>query len=139
MLPAEAPKSAAASSATTKAVGSAGFAQSNTGMGGMGGMGGGGAMGMGGMEGMMNGMGLGSAMAAGRGAMGDMAGTAEKGPELKTMVRTDFKIEFVWQPPNPTPKPEDLAKLVGEITQEAQRRGGKVQGCGQRSRSMRRH
>ena len=31
------------------------------------------------------------------------------------MTRTDFKIDFIWQPPNPAPKPENLAALTTEI------------------------
>ena len=114
MLAAEKPKSAAGTGTGSGRLGggggSEGFAGANSGMGG--------GMGMG-MEGMMGGLGGGSQAAAGRGNLageGGVAGAAaEKGPELKTLTRTDFKIDFIWQPPNPAPKPEDLATLTTEI------------------------
>ena len=114
MLAAEKPKSAAGAAAGSGRLGggSESFAGTSA-------MSGGGGMGMG-MEGMMGGMaGGGSAAMAGRGNLtgeGGVAGAAaDKGPELKTLTRTDFKIDFIWQPPNPAPKPENLAALTTEI------------------------
>ncbi len=130
MLPAEKPKSAAGGAAGRLGGGgggSEGFAGNSA----MSSMSGGGGMGMG-MEGMMGGMGGsggGSAAMAGRGAMGDggsAAAAAEKGPELKTLTRTDFKIDFIWQPPGPDAKPEELAAIVKKLSDAVAKSKGAV-------------
>jgi type IV pilus assembly protein PilM len=109
MLAAEQPKGASGGSGGTadgggsKGGGSSAFAG--------GGMGGSSSMGMGmGMDSMMGAMGGSGAYGAMAGGSGD-AGATAKAPELKTLTRTDFKIDFIWQPPAPDAKPPDLAEI----------------------------
>lgn len=103
--------------------GSASFA--GMGGGGMGGggmgsmaMGGGGRGGMGGRGGSMQSM-LGSMGATGYGAG---ATGKNKPPELKTLTRTDFKIEFVWQPPKvgePAKDPNEILTALQEAVKNS--------------------
>ncbi len=67
------------------------------------------------MEGMMGSMG-----AAGYGAKG----AAKKAPDLKTLTRTDFKIEFVWQPPKADEPPKDLAEITKAMAEAAEKSKG---------------
>jgi len=81
-------------------------------------MGGGGRGGMGGRAGSMQSM-LGSmgAVGYGQGATGK-----NKPPELKTLTRTDFKIEFVWQPPKvgePTKDPNEILTALREAVKNS--------------------
>lgn len=55
--------------------------------------------GMGSMGGMLSGM------------AGSASGGADPKAKLKTLTRTNFKIEFIWQPPAPDAKPDDLAEV----------------------------
>ena len=64
-------------------------------MGGMGSMGEMGGKGMGGMMGAMSGRGRGPGMGAG---MGGIPGAADAAKLVK-LTRTDFLIQFIWQPP----------------------------------------
>jgi type IV pilus assembly protein PilM len=73
------------------------------------GAGGGMGPGAGAMSGMMVGMGrMGGAMGGMMGANAMTAAEAKK--NLKTLTRTDFLLQFVWQPP----KPEEQPKTVEE-------------------------
>ena len=80
----------------------------------MGGMGGGDQSAM--MASMMKSMaGMGGMM----GAMGAQGKEAEK--RRVTLTRTDFLIQFVWQPPKPEEQPkteEERAEKVAEITKQ---------------------
>lgn len=93
--------------------------------------GGGGYPGMGGMGGMMGGRG---GMMGGMMGPGGMGGAGKKGDEkdIKTLTRTDFKIEFVWQPPKPEDLPKDQEALKAKLEEivksldEAQKQKGAI-------------
>ena len=79
--------------------------------------GGGGMQGMQGMRDMMSGMGA-SMYGAGGASQADLK------KQLKTLTRTDFLIQFVWQPPKPEERPktdeeraEALKKKAEELTE----------------------
>lgn len=88
-------------------------------MGGMGGMEGGmGGYGGGAMPGMMPGMGRGMGMPGEMGmGMGMGMGSAAAKKKLTTLTRTDFLIQFVWQPltDDEKPKPEEIKDRLAEI------------------------
>ncbi len=78
----------------------------------------GGGMG-GGMGGMKGGMPPNmSSMSSGGGMRPGLSGgkaADAKAPEVKLLTRTDFKIEFIWQPPKPDDKPRDLAEIRKQL------------------------
>ncbi len=87
----------------------AGMDSVGEGMPGMGGYGMPGMAGMPGMGGMAGMPGMGGMAGYGMGGYGP--GTAKKKDDVKTLTRTDFKIELVWQ----SPKPEDQPKTAEEM------------------------
>lgn len=97
-------------------------------MGAQGGMGPEGAGAMAGMPGMMPGMGM-------KPGMGMMPGMGmpqgKKNEDITTLTRTDFKIDFVWQPPKPeeTPKtPEEAQEKLAELRKSMQEVAEKSKG-----------
>jgi type IV pilus assembly protein PilM len=96
---------------------------------------------MGNSGGMMGGMGKGKDAGAGgmmgmAGMMGNMGmmGTPKAKPgDVKSLTRTDFKIEFVWQPPKPEDLPKDEAEaktkveeLVKKMDEEEAKQKGSI-------------
>jgi len=47
-------------------------------------------------------------------------------PEMKTLTRTDFKIDFIWQPPAPGTKPRDLKEIEKELNEAAAKFKGAI-------------
>ncbi|MDB5350850.1 MAG: type pilus assembly protein PilM [Planctomycetota bacterium] len=124
MLPAEAAKGTGTSAGSAE--GSAGGGGGGGGKGGseaFAGVGGGmpgGGMGMGlGMDGMMGAM-------EGAMGLGGGAAAAKKAHELKTLTRTDFKIEFIWQPNASDAKPMELAEIRKQLDEEVTKSKGAV-------------
>jgi type IV pilus assembly protein PilM len=88
---------------------------------GRGGMSGGMSGGMGGemgMAGMMMQERMGRGMGMGMG-MGPGMGAATKKEDIDYLTRTDFKIEFLWQPPNPTDLPKTDEERIAKIQELA--------------------
>jgi type IV pilus assembly protein PilM len=61
---------------------------------------------------MGRGMGMGMGMGPGMGA-------ATKKEDIDYLTRTDFKIEFLWQPPNPTDLPKTDEERIAKIQELA--------------------
>ena len=91
----------------------------------MGGRGGRGA-GMG-MPGMGGESGMGSMMAGMKGRMGmgmgmpGMGGGEDAKKKLTTLTRTDFLIQFIWQPPKPEDKPKDAEEAKTKLEEETKK------------------
>ncbi len=102
-------------------------------MGGMQEMTGSGMMGSGMMMGPMNEManmeamyGAMSSSSYGPGMMGGQAQTKE-GMEETKLVRTDFLIQLVWQPPKPDAEPKTIEEISKELTDAAAKAEGSIQ------------
>ncbi len=78
------------------------------------------------MESMMPGMmdpGMMSSMYAGYSGMGMYGAQAKDAPEETTLTRTDFLINFVWQPPGPEEEPKSIEDITKELVEAAKGKG----------------
>ena len=81
----------------------------------------GGSMSAGARTGGMNGL-MGKMGSRGGGSRG--VAKADKDPDLKTLTRTDFKLEFVWQPPKEGEPSKDTAEYLKAMAEaEAKSKG----------------
>ncbi len=60
------------------------------------------------------------------GAFGLGGGSPRKDSDLKTLTRTDFKIEFIWQPPDSSKPPEDVAEIRKKMRAEEEKSKGAI-------------
>jgi type IV pilus assembly protein PilM len=80
-------------------------------------------MGQGMMAGMMKGMNRGAGMGMGErmmansmmGGVGVATSVEDTKKQLKTLTRTDFLLQFVWQPPKPEDQPKDVEAQVAKL------------------------